>query len=316
MFTEQMLQSLKDFGPSLQTAAKTIFATFKILHDEGGQLSGRETMKKIENICPFTDWEKELYEKTNNIRWQSILHFYTVDAQKAGYLRKNKGIWYLTEEGEKAINLGPAKLLINIRKAYKKWDEERKETNKIEKNNKKELQNNELEIDDDEQLQKANLDQLEELAIEGIKEFIKQKNPYEFQDLVAALLRAMNYYTPFIAPKGRDGGLDIVAYQDPLGAKSPRIKIQVKHRPDSSIAIDEIRSLIGLLNKDGDIGLFVTSGRFTRESERFARDSHIHVKLMDFENFISLWQDNYHKLNDEEKNMLPLHKIYFLGSND
>ncbi len=130
-----------------------------------------------------------------------------------------------------------------------------------------------------EQLQKANLDQLEELAMQGIKEYINNKNPYEFQDIVAALLRAMKYYTPFISPKGRDGGLDIVAYQDPLGAKSPRIKIQVKHRPDTAISVDEIRSLIGLLNKEGDIGLFVTSGRFTNEAERFARDSHVHVKL-------------------------------------
>ena len=65
-----------------------------------------------------------------------------------------------------------------------------------------------------------------------------------------------------------------------------------------------------------DIGLFVTSGGFTNEAERFARDSHVHVKLIDFENFITLWQQFYSKLNDDEKNMLPLHPIYFLGSNE
>lgn len=31
------------------------------------------------------------------------------------------------------------------------------------------------------------------------------------------LPRAMDYYTPFIAPKGKDGGIDIIAYLDPLG---------------------------------------------------------------------------------------------------
>jgi restriction system protein len=74
--------------------------------------------------------------------------------------------------------------------------------------------------------------------------------------------------------------------------------------------------LTGLLNKDGDIGLFVTSGTFTSEAERSARESHRHIKLLDMDNFISLWQEFYIKLTDEDKNLLPLHSIYFLGSND
>jgi restriction system protein len=108
-------------------------------------------------------------------------------------------------------------------------------------------------------------------------------NPYEFQYLVAALLRAMGYFTPYVSPKGRDGGIDIIAYQDPLGANVPRIKTQVKHRPDAAIPVEDIRGLSGLLNQDGDIGLFVTSGRFTSEADRFARDSHKHVKLIDMD---------------------------------
>jgi restriction system protein len=134
--------------------------------------------------------------------------------------------------------------------------------------------------------------------------------------MVAALLRAMNYHTPFISPKGKDGGLDIIAYNDPLGSTAPRLKVQVKHRPDASIPVDDIRSLTGLLNKDGDIGLFVTSGHFTSESTRSARESHRHIRLLDIDEFISLWQEFYLKLNDEDKNKLPLHAIYFLGSND
>jgi restriction system protein len=126
----------------------------------------------------------------------------------------------------------------------------------------------------------------------------------------------MGYYTPFISPKGKDGGIDVIAFQDPLGANKPRIKVQVKHRPDAAIPVDEIRGLIGLLNKDGDIGLFVTSGRFTSDSERFARDSHVHVKLIDGDTFISLWKDFYSKLSDEEKNQLPLQPVYFLGTNE
>lgn len=54
--------------------------------------------------------------------------------------------------------------------------------------------------------------------------------PYEFQDLSAAVLRAMEYYTPLVAPLGKDGGFDIIAYRHALGTQQPRIKMQIKHR--------------------------------------------------------------------------------------
>ena len=91
------------------------------------------------------------------------------------------------------------------------------------------------------------LNLLESDAREGIRQFIVSKSPYEFQDMVAALLRAMGYHTPFIAPKGKDGGIDIIAYLDPLGAQTPRIKVQVKHKPDTPIGASEVRALSGIL---------------------------------------------------------------------
>ena len=308
-----MNNELEKLAPSKRSAAKTMFAAFKILKESGGQLPGRQVIERIRTTIDLTEWEKELYEKSGYVRWEAILHFYSVDCIKAGYILKNKGVWYLTEEGEKAISLGPAKILETASKAYRNWAAD----NKGEKNKKEKDVEEVTELEENKtQTQKANLDHLEEQAIAGIKDFIKSKNPYEFQNLVAALLRAMDYHTPFISPKGKDGGLDIIAYNDPLGATSPRIKIQVKHRPDSSVPVDDIRSLTGLLNKDGDVGLFVTSGSFTSEAERCARESHRHIKLLDIDNFISLWQEFYNKMIDEDKNLLPLQSIYFLGSNE
>ena len=309
-----MSKDLDKLAPSKKSAAKNLFAAFEILKQEGGQLLGKQVIDKIRAKNNLTDWEKEVYQKTGYVRWESILHFYTIDAIKAGFLRKNKGIWYLTEEGEKSISLGPAKMLETASKLYRNWAADNKE-NKSFKNNNPDNEPTELE-ENKTQSQKANLDLLEEQAIAGIKDYIRSKNAYEFQDMVAALLRVMGYHTPFISPKGKDGGLDIVAYNDPLGATTPRLKVQVKHRPDSSVPVDDIRSLTGLLNKDGDIGVFVTSGAFTSESERSARESHRHIKLLDINNFIELWQEFYNKMEDEDKNMLPLHPIYFLGSND
>ena len=52
------------------------------------------------------------------------------------------------------------------------------------------------------------------------------------------------------------------------------------------------------------------------KSEFFARESHTHVELIDFDKFVGLWQEYYPKLSDEEKALMPLHPIYFIGAND
>jgi restriction system protein len=301
------MKSQETVSPSRSVGSKTIYEVFKILKEEGGRLPGKEVKEKVSQRLQFTDWEKAILEKTGNVRWVSIMHFYTIDCIKAGYLQKSKGVWYLTPEGEQAFKKYSAvQLLDSATAAYRKWRSENKPH--TENGDVPELEANK------EQTQKANLEELQEQSISGIKDFINQKNPYEFQDIVAALLRAMGYYTPFISPKGKDGGIDIIAYQDPLGIKTPRLKIQVKHYPQNPIAADAIRSLKGLVNTGEEVGLFVTSGRFSNEAERFAREANVHIKLIDGEEFISLWQQFYEEMNDDDKYLLPLHPIYFLGS--
>jgi len=230
-----------------------------------------------------------------------MLHFVSVDCIKAGFLIKNKGVWYLTPEGEAALKFGELEFLSKAELAYRKWRQENPVAEQLE--------------DEDvnnggEQSQEATIHEMEQLAIEGLKKQIALKNPYEYQELVAALLRGMGYYTPFVAPHGKDGGVDVIAYRDPLGTVSPRIKVQVKHR-GSPATVQEVRELMGLLSKDGDVGIFVSSGGFTSDSKSTARGAHVHVELIDLERFISLWQEFYTKLTDEDKSRLPLIPIYF-----
>ncbi|EKD99447.1 MAG: hypothetical protein ACD_22C00256G0020 [uncultured bacterium] len=301
------MEDISKLSKSKQTAAKTLHKALEVLKNSGGSLPSKEVMEKIGQDLDLSDWEKERYEKSGYIRWQSILHFYTIGALKAGYLTKNRGTWFITPEGEEALKMEPADLLLVVDEAYRKWAKENVSEEEV-------VTDLGGDIVLEQQNIEANLQQLEGRAHEGLIEYIKSKNPYEFQDMVAALLEAMGYYISFIAPKGRDGGLDVVVYSDPLGAKEPRIKVQVKHRPESSIGANDIRALLGLLNKTGDVGLFVTSGNFSPDAVRFARDSHQHIDLIDIQKFVTLWQDFYSKMTDESKEMMPLRPIYFLGN--
>lgn len=301
----------KEIAPSKKLAAKVLYATFNILKEAGGALRGAEVINRIRASETFTDWESERYEKTGYIRWESILHFFTIDCIKAGYLQKNKGLWILTPEGEQAISLGPNGILESANKAYKTWssqqqpDESLKEVNELKPEP-------ELNI---EQQQKALLDQYEETAYEGLRQYVLSKNPYEFQDLVAALLSAMGYYISHIAAKGKDGGIDIIAYNDPLGTKPPRMVIQVKHRPTTTVPSDDIQRLAGTMKRDSDVGIFVTSGDFSSPAKTEARTSGKHIELIDFNRFIDLWIQYFSKMNDEQKKMLFLRPIYFLDIN-
>jgi restriction system protein len=292
-----------EIAPSRGLAAKLIYAAFKILKENNGQMPGKEILSQIERKVDLDDWAKEKYEKSGYVRWKSILRFFSIDCVKAGFLVKKKGIWYLTDEGEESIKLGELGLLKEANSRYKAWTES---------NVDKELKDeSEIPQEKSEKLIEAELDDIEGKAFDRLKEYISEKNPYEFQDLCAALLRGMGYYTPFVAPRGKDGGIDIIAYKDPLGAESPRFKVQVKHR-NNPASVPEVRQLIGVLQKNGDVGIFISSGGFTPDATKEARGALVHIELIDLSRLLDLWQQFYPKLLDEDRSLLPLRSIYFL----
>ncbi len=165
------------------------------------------------------------------------------------------------------------------------------------------------------QTEQGQLQHYQQQAQEGLRNYILDKNPYQFQDIVAGLLSAMGYFISMVSPKGRDGGIDIIAYTDPLGTKPPRIIVQVKHTPFASISSDDIQRLSGTMKRDGDVGVFVTSGDFSPYAKAEARSSAKHIELIDFDRFIELWIQHYNKMNHEVKALFPLQPVYFLGSN-
>lgn len=287
-------------------ATKTLYAVMKEMSRRGGSIPSKEIYPFVNENVPLTDWEKEPAGKMKYIRWTNSFQFYSIDYQKAGFIVKKNGTWYITPEGEKALKKPAEEVMRLANEAYEEW----RKLNPKETTPETEPTGETAENDNS-----MKLDELESEAREGIRQFIIAKSPYEFQDMVAALLRAMDYHTPFIAPKGKDGGIDIIAYLVPLGAQTPRIKVQVKHKPDTAIGASEVRALSGVL-KAGDIALFVTSGTYSADARNAASGSDKFIRLIDGGDFIDLWQKYYDKMSDDDKNMLPLKRISFLGCNE
>ena len=286
--------SYKRIGEYLQTA-------LKIAVEHGGSYPIKRIQEEMQKRLTFDEYEKAVYEKSGYIRWQSNLHFYSIDVTKAGWLRKHRGLWYVTEEGRKALELEPEKFIETATSKYREWAASR------------DLVKEKEEPEPVQGSITTSYEQAEATAREEIKQYIKKLNPYEFQELVAALFRGMGYFTPFIASPGPDGGVDIVAYKDPIGAGLPRVKVQVKHRPDTTVSRQEVAAFIGVLQGEGYTGAIVSTGGFSPDASREIRGSSKHIEKIDFERFIDLFEEHYDKLSDEDKALMPLRRISFLA---
>ena len=72
-------------------AAKVVFTALQILKEKGGEAPGRDVSAEVGKRVQLDEWAKAVFEKTGNIRWQSLLHLFSIDCTKAGYLLKKKG---------------------------------------------------------------------------------------------------------------------------------------------------------------------------------------------------------------------------------
>lgn len=279
-------------------------AVLTALTKNDGQLTSREATEEAGKLIKPNAAESIIYEATGNVRWKAILHLQSIGLVKAGFIQKRKGTWYLTNEGETALKLTPQKLRKEINTRYAAWKAAQGESDdpKVKEDPDKELVK-------PEQLN----EKVEEIATEAIKSAIRKLDPYQFQDLCAALLRGMGYHTPFISPKGKDGGIDVIAYKDPLGTEAPSILCQVKHRPDAASGIADVQRLMGTLQTGKSVGLFITSGRYSSDAITAARNSHAHIELIDGNRLIELWIEHYSDMDEEDRSLLRLKTIHVLA---
>jgi restriction system protein len=130
---------------------------------------------------------------------------------------------------------------------------------------------------------------------------------HDFQVFVAGLLVGLGYRAQ-VGAKGKDGGVDILAYRDVFGLESPRIKVQVKNQKGTA-GIADVGYLNGVLGQ-GESGLFVCTGGFSKDAEAapFVRSGR--VALVDGTRLLELVVESYERLPVSASALLPLRKIY------
>jgi len=156
------------------------------------------------------------------------------------------------------------------------------------------------------------LDMIKDDYMGRSRDFIKDKiltlNWEEMQELVAGVLRGMGYKT-VVSSKGADRGKDIMASPDGLGLEEPKILVEVKHR-SGQMGSKEIRSFIAVL-RDGEKGLYVSTGGFSSDAKLEADRSKIPVTLIDSDMLVNLIIQYYDKFDMDTIKLVPLTKIYW-----
>ncbi len=291
-------------GAARKRRGEIVRAVFQVLLDQPDGLPAQEVLKRVETVCPPTAFEQQEYPNKPGVRrYEKTVRFSTISSSKAGWLIKANGRWSVSPLGKDAYAKfsNPEAFIDEAWRLYKAWAGSRPPVN-------------EEDVEEGEEAASTTLEEAEESAWSGIREYVAKMPPYEFQNLVAGLLRAMGYHVSWVAPPGPDRGVDIVAYSDPIGAQAPRIKVQVK-RQEQSVSAEKFRSFLSTIG-EGDIGIFVCSGGFTSDAETEARHEKRQVTLIKLEELVGLWIKHYDRLAEEDRQRLPLKPVHFLAQTD
>lgn len=279
-----------------------------ILAENPAGLQAKDVLAAAEQRMDLTEYELGTFETTGKTRFPKLVRFQTVNAVKAGWMVKDKGIWTATDTGLKALSDFPDALAFmeQAEAEYSAWAKAQPAKPKDPKS-------------EPESSPKAEgsmtVEEAEETAFAEVAAHLGAMSPYDFQDLVAGLLRGMGYHVNWVSPPGKDRGLDIVAFRDPLGTTDPRIKVQVK-REQSKTDVKGLRAFMSLLNP-GDVGVFVTLGGFTPDAESEARNSEMRrITLIDQSQLFDLWVEHYDRIPEDDRGLLPLRQVHYLAIAD
>lgn len=288
---------------SFQRRAELMRALFEILRNENEGLRASDVIQRLAQRLPPTVYEAGEYASGAQ-RYEKVVRFTSIPFVKAGWLVKDAGRWLITDDGRLAFlkHQDPERFLRTALGEYRAWKKAQPSGDPEE----------ELEEDDEQATAGITLEQAEEQAWGEIERYLAAMPPYDFQNLVAALLSAMGYHVGWIAQPGKDGGVDILAFNDPLGTTLPRIKVQVK-RQQQKVAVDGLRAFMALLGTD-DVGIFVNAGGFTRDAIDEARSQTTRrVTLVDLERLVKLWTEHYAEVEEVARRRFPLQPVYFLA---
>jgi restriction system protein len=283
---------------------RLIRALFEVLREHPDGLAARDAISAVQHSIELDATEQGVFEQTGLEKFPRLIRFATIPPTKAGWMIKQDGTWTVTEQGLQALSQHsqPDEFYRQARQLYAAW----KKANKTAPSD----DDSEEEASDEEIDSAVSLEDDEDAARSEILEYLAVMAPYDFQTCCAELVRALGHEVAWISPPGPDGGLDFVAFADPIGATGRRIKGQAK-RQQSKQDVGDVGAFLSKLKGD-DVGVFIALGGFTRNAEMEARAYERRCVLLDGADFVRLWIEHYDQLDEAAKALLRLRAVWRL----
>ena len=283
----------KPLSRSQALASKLMFTALSLLRDKGAAIKAAALLDALGEKLTFDDWALELIESNGLPRWRMYAQFFSVDAVKAGFLLKDRGMWSLTESGKQALLLGERGYFFKAQQGYKSWKTAQLPDSAVSKVLGGLVTAAEVEVETlppEVRLETLKREVDSALAAEILVN-IKSCSPVYFERLVVQLMIQMGYggsreEAGKAVGRSGDGGIDGIINEDRLGLDA--IYLQAK-RWEGVVGRPEIMRFVGALaGQRATKGVFITTSRFTQEAKDYASTSQYKVVLMDGERLADL----------------------------
>jgi restriction system protein len=140
-------------------------------------IRARSLLSEVETRLGLTDFERANYPGTEVRRFEKTVRFQTINAVKAGWMIKDKGIWSATADGlaADAAYRDPAAFMEDAERLYRAWARgNRPKSIAVEA------------PDEDSAAVSVTLERAEEMAWDQVRHYLSAMDPYDFQESTTA----------------------------------------------------------------------------------------------------------------------------------
>ena len=275
-------------------------ALLELLATSSDGLPAKDAIVAVKDRVDLAPEEEGAFDQSGAEKFPKLLRFATIPVARAGWMQKHDGVWTVTAEGLAALSAFPEPEAFwkEARALYVAWKKDSA------------VDAADEEASEEEVTEATSLEDAEDEARSEILDYIGKMPPLDFQSACAKLVAALGHRVAWISPPGPDGGIDFVAYADPIGATGERIKGQAK-RQQSKQDVDDVGAFLSKL-KGVDVGVFIALGGFTKAAEALVRADERRLVLLDGPAFVRLWIEQYAGLDEEARGLLRLKPIWRL----
>lgn len=235
-------------------------AVLQALKDLGGSSSIEELESSVAEILELSEKDLSMIHKGNRTKFSYNLAWARTYLKNAGLIdNSERGVWSLTNSGEKSSSIDPSE----VKKAIRSQQKDILNSPSI-------------------------VEELEKITWEDqVLDAIKSLSPQAFERLSQRILRESGFVQVEVTGKSGDGGIDGKGVVR-LNLLSFHVNFQCKRYKDS-VGPEKVRDFRGAMVGRSDKGLLITTGRFTPDARKEAsRDGAPPLELIDGQDLVTM----------------------------